>query len=195
MSVVYLRSNNGSLLALDVTTNVSKSRSSSITSSSVQSGASVADGYTLSNPTLTFSGVCTATKIRETKGDSYFLHPYDLDLEINSMMESQEKFILYGSDLIPNLEDVVITNYSTTQSQYEDTVDVNITVEQVFVSEAARLSDFTKSIQVAPSSKSNGAYENEVNSGDGKKTEIEASKSLLDTTLDYYGGLFTGLAQ
>jgi hypothetical protein len=191
MAVVYLRSNNGAFLALDVTTNVSKTRSASITSSSIQSGASIADGYTIGNPSITFTGLCTDTKIRTKDGTDDFLNPFDLDLEINDMVESQERFILYGNDLIPNLEDVVITNYSVTQGQYLDTLEVTLTVEQVFISESARLSDFTSTLK--PSSTTNGAYEQEKDNGDGKKVQEDVELSFSERIYNYYFSEETGI--
>ena len=185
-------STKGEALALDVTTEVSKGRAANITSYSIQDGASRADGYTVGNPSISFSGVCTYSKIRPNDGDIKYLNPSELDKVINEMIESQQRFTLYGNDLIPTLDQVVITDYSINQSDKINAVEVSVTVEQVFVSETSKKSTFTESIK--PSVKTNGAYSEETDNGDGKKTEqVNAEDSLGSSIWNFYKDLTIGV--
>lgn len=186
MTVVFMVSTKGELLSLDSTVNVSKNRSNSLTKSSVMTGAQISDGYIIGNPSVTFSGICSYTKIN--RGRSEGNSPPDPDkfnVILDEMVLSQERFTLYGNDLIPSLDDVVILDYSINQGVFENAIEITITVEQVFVSESAQKTRVT-----VPSANTNGDVTEEQDLGQGNKTQQEESRTLLRTLADSAGGLF-----
>ena len=172
MSVVYMRSSKGEVLALDATVNVTKSRNNTLTKSSVQSGAQISDGFTIGNPSITFSGVCSYTKIKRT-GEEAPPTPDKLNVILDEMILSKERFTLYGNNLIPTLSDVVILSYSLVQSIYENAIDVTITVEQVFISKSAQKTRIT-----APAKSTNGDVTEEEGLGQGNKTQQPEAQKI-----------------
>lgn len=180
MAVVFMKSPSGDLLTLDAITEVSKSRSNSLTKSSVMSGAQISDGYTIGNPTITFSGICSYTKVGVGRHPAVPPTPVELNTILDEMVISEERFTLYGNDLIPTLNNVVIKDYGIVQSKWLNTINVTITVEQVFVSESATRTRITR-----PAADTNGDVTEEQDGGQGTKTQIkeEDKETLLATTL------------
>jgi hypothetical protein len=144
MSLVYLKSQDDEILALDSVTEVSESQQNSVTKSSVMSGAEASDGYTIGNITVAFSGICTYSKIPRSTASVTAPNPKELNALLKKMVNSQTRFTLYGNDLIPTLNEVVITGFSVTQSRYSNAVEVSVALEQVFVTDAAQATRITK---------------------------------------------------
>jgi hypothetical protein len=170
MAVVYLKSDTGRIVAIDATQKVTKSRRNSITKSSVMSGAQASDGYTVGNPTVTFSGVCSTTKLAINRTGSIEATQYPTPTELHDLMEemilSEQRFTLYGNNLIPTLEDVVITSYDIIQEKWIDSVEVLITVEQVFVTKQAQ-----ETVISVPNKASEDEISYESDKGTGSATE------------------------
>lgn len=137
MTVVYLKSSDTEILTLDSITSVEKSQSNSVTKSSVMSGKQASDGYTVGNPTIAFSGICTYSKLKRTNQIITPPTPEELDKIVTRMINSQTRFTMYGNALIPTMKDMVITDYRIMQDKYSNAITVSMALEQVFVSDAA----------------------------------------------------------
>jgi hypothetical protein len=72
------------------------------------------------------------------------LNPIEFQDAIQEARRNRSRFTLYiqdhGEPLLKDFPDCVITNFSPTVSIYSDTLTVDLTFEQVFVSQSARVS-------------------------------------------------------
>ena len=179
MSSVYMHSPvSGDLLTLDTVVNVNKTASNTLTKSSIMEGSSVGDGYTKGNPKISFSGLCSYNKIiRNPVEDEIIPDPIAFHLILDEIIDSYERFTLYGNDLIPDLAEVVIVDYSITQNRYIDTIEVSLTVEQVFVSERAVTSRIT---QPEKAKGSDLDVREETDSGKGSKSQVDQETLILN---------------
>ena len=180
MASVFMVSNKNKVLSLDSTEKVSKSRNNTLTKSSVMNGTQVSDGFTVGNPSITFNGICSYSKIMKKSEGNDAPTPAELDLILDEMVLSQERFMLYGNELIPSMKDVVIISHNVVQAVYENAVEVTLTVEQAFVSNSAQKSRVTK-----PSVKTKGDVTEEQDLGQGNKTQQkeEVKESLLTSRI------------
>lgn len=187
MTTVYMFSpESGDLFTLDTVTVVTKTASNTLTKSSVMEGASIGDGFTKGNPQITFNGLCSYNKIARsvqspTLQEQFIPDPTAFNLLLDEIIDSYQRFTLYGNDLIPDLTDVVIVDYTLTQSQFIDTIEVSLTVEQVFVSRRAIRSRITQPEQL------NGSdldVREKVDSGKGSKTQKAADEIGNTATLN-----------
>ena len=170
MSVVYLLSKDGeNIIALDCTTNVSRTRSNSITTNSVMSGANASDTYTIGNQTISFTGLVTYNKTANSATDSP--DPLEFQTLLNDLVRSYTRFDLFGNDLIPTLKDCVLTEESYTQDTFEDTIRVSLSVTEVFVTDPADRTSLT----VTPSVTTEGQLADEKDGGSGSKSVVPAS--------------------
>jgi len=171
--------------ALDITTEVSKSQSNALTKSSVMDGSNFSDGYTIGNPSITFTGICNYHKINRNIPGFITPNPREFSVILDKMIASFQRFTLYGNNLIPTLPNVVITSYQINQSKYSESMEVTITVEQVFVSERAQTVRLTKP-ETATSSDLDVTENSD--SGDGSKTELEEGPvSALGALVEFTG--------
>jgi len=187
MSSVFLISHENDFFALDVTTDVAKSQSNSLTKSSVMDGTNFSDGFTIGNPSISFSGICNYNKIDRGIAGFKIPNPKEFSVLLDKMIASFQRFTLYGNKLIPNLDNVVITNYQITQNKYSDAMEVSLTVEQVFVSERAQEVRLTKPSKATSSDLD---VTEKTDSGDGSKTEVEeeaAARTKSYLSLTYSG--------
>ena len=170
MAVVYIIDATGdNIIAFDATEEASYSRQNSVTKSSIQSGAKVADGMTLGNKMVTFSGVVSYSKIRD-----FAPNPRDLEELVGDMIDNYTRFTLQGNHIIPTLEDCVITNFSMVHSKWENAATAVISVEQVNVSNQAMK---TSIVLPNPSATTEGQLSSEVNTGSGSKTQQTEQRS------------------
>ena len=180
MTTVYMYSPaSGDLFTLDTVTSVNKTASNTVTKSSVMEGAAIGDGFTKGNPQVSFTGLCSYNKIvRNPVEDELIPDPIAFSLILDEIIDSYERFTLYGNDLIPDLHEVVIVDYSITQNQFIDTMEVSMTVEQVFVSERAIRTRIT---QPEKTKGSDLDVTEKSEEGKGTKTQVDQQDNLLNT--------------
>lgn len=130
--LVYLtRVNNPSnIIALDAVETVGVSRSGSPARQTLQNGVNVADHYTPSLPSVTFSGLVSNSKLPaiNTPTVANFVK------WVNELMDSQTVFTLYGSeeDGIPTLNNCVIIDFNYDKGvENLNSLRVNFTIEQL----------------------------------------------------------------
>lgn len=165
MAVVFLYAKDGeTLIALDATTNVERSRSASLTKSTIQSGATVADHYHADLPITNFSGVITDSKIRNVTPSVR-----DFANLVDELIDSKEPFILYGTPdgAIPDMKDALITSFSILRdTNHLNSLVVNFTVGQADIGMSAKKEGVT-----LPSKTTEGQLASGKKSGTGTKTE------------------------
>lgn len=165
MAVVYLFSGD-TLIALDATTNVSRTISAQTTSTTIQNGSNISDHYHSSLPTISFSGVITNSKSARQNTP---------DLEsfttlVDQLIASKVPFTLYGDDGgIPDLDLCLITSFAVSKDVTNfDSLQVSITVSQIDISRPSQLNKVT-----LPSVKTLGQLASKKEKGTGSKTNAD----------------------
>lgn len=141
MSLAYFISNSGDIICLDGTQSVEVTRSNSLTKSSMMIGREVADGVIEGNKVINITGVCTYTKsIRQQQNGNP--DPIKLQELLDQVVRNEERFKLRfvkGSyDLLKDINNCVIVSQSIMVDQYLDTITVNLTIEEAFISQSAK---------------------------------------------------------
>lgn len=176
MTVAYIISNSGDFIALDSTRNFNKTRSATITSSSVMNGRSVGDNMTIGNPSFSMSGIVTYNH-RSVKTNKIPPDPLQFNKYLDALMEGKELFTLYRDDFLGSSEkNVALVEYSIDQETYIDSVAVTLSFQKPYITLPAVRTRIPR-IDVA------GQTSDQVNGKNGKKT---AKTSEEDYTI---GGL------
>jgi hypothetical protein len=182
MAVVYLYSLDGTLIALDATTDVSRTRSGSVTKNTVQDGSVIADHYHSDLPTISFSGLLTNSKLPDRSNPTPTIENF-CSL-VDELMDSGQTFTLYGTSdrAIPDLLRCVILNYSVSRSVSNfNSLEVEFQLSSIDIGDRARLDTITKTPSVA----TQGQLDSKTSTGTGTKTEIGgvgATQAYLEQT-------------
>lgn len=165
MAVVFLYAKDGTtLIALDATTSIERTRSAQMTKSTVQSGATISDHYHSDLPSVSFSGLITESKIRNTTPtvDTF------VSL-VDALIDAKTPFTLYGTDdgAIPSMDDTLITNCTVVRGiRNLNSLEVSFRCEQLDISKTAKTEAIT-----LPAKTTNGQLASETKAGVGTKTE------------------------
>lgn len=186
MAVVSLFWNSGAI-ALDVTREVTKSRSAQYSQATIfYSGGKVSDNYRPDLPSISFSGVVTYTKT--TQSDTY-KEPSDFSKLLDDMMDSQDLIYFTGTadNAIRDLNNCVITAYSLSRNvRYSDSLEVSLNLQQLDLSTGVQKTTISK-----PRDDAQGLTTDDPNkSSQGKTTENSpqiqstSSESIANTISD-----------
>lgn len=179
--VVFLLSKDGeTLLVLDATEEISYSRSASLSENTLQSGVKVSDHYHPDLPTVTFSGLISDSKIRDTSPSVK-----DYRRLIEELIDSATPFTLYGTwdGSIPSLDNCVILNFDAVKGSGNlNSLQVVITVKQIDFGMRAELDSITAVTIPAKSTEGQLAKDGDVKTG--TKTGIDPVSGLAYTQLN-----------
>lgn len=197
MADIFLKSLDGQyIISLDAVTSTDKSRQNSVTQSSVMSGAKASDGYTIGNYTVNLSGLITYNKIGTLDGTDT-PDPLEFQKQLEELENNFTRFTLYGNSLISRLDNCVISGSTVTVDRYSDTINVSLSITQVFVSQQA-----TETIIINPTKSSEQEVSSKEDKGDGSKSEDTEEKSVgvlkslttagYDAVVQRYAGNISG---
>ena len=178
MSMIYFKSSDGSLVAMDGETSIDVSRSNTIASSSVMSTRTVSDEVIQGNLVISVTGLVTYSKTPTQQGNPTPEEWIDL---IEAAISSKLRFTLYstkyvaGKPLLKDYSNMVISDYGYTVDRFEDTITARITFNEVFVSDPAKQT-------YLPPKKSSSAekdYPSETKNGKGTSTNVEKESASI----------------
>lgn len=143
MSVVFLRSIDGStLIGLDATESVSYSRTVQVSTSTMFDGSKRSDNVHPNLPRISFQGVISAFKIRNT-----YPSPKEFRKNLDKLVDSYEVLNFFGTedDAIPDLSNCYITNYHLERDAgHSNSLIVTITLQQLDITSAVTATKVTK---------------------------------------------------
>ncbi|ADX87894.1 hypothetical protein [Vibrio phage JSF13] len=179
MSYVYFQSSGGDLICLDATSAVEVNKSNTVASYSMMDGRNRSDGYSEGNKIVNINGLVTHTKsVRQQQTGTPT--PVQFQRLIESVERNHERFTLMVDSgvfpLLDNIKNCVISSRSVKVEQYLDTIEVNMTIEEVFVSKAAT----TTFLAPQPSPQASGQISGEtpVGSGGTSTTKEEDRRTI-----------------
>ena len=166
--VFFLAEDGVTLLILDVTSSMEVARAASVATNTLQTGVKVSDHYHPDLPMVNITGTINATKIRNIAQT-----PANYVSLINQCMDNSVVFTLYGTEdgLIPSFNNCVITSF-TYRKEGKDSLDVNLTVQQLEFGMKATLDTLT-AVTVAPSASAGSSLAEKTDSKTGTKTMID----------------------
>ncbi|AUR92160.1 hypothetical protein NVP1170O_047 [Vibrio phage 1.170.O._10N.261.52.C3] len=176
MSLVYFVATDGStLVKLDCEESISVSRANQSTKSSIMTGASKSDGFVVGNRQVSIQGVVTYSKTPRQTGNP---NPLEFIKHIDALINAHQRFTLYAdtsySKLLQDIEDCVITSFTHTVDKFEDTITVNLSFEEQFVTGAAT----TTYLPPQPSSGTSASLSENTDSGKTSKESVDEGSSL-----------------
>lgn len=170
MSLIYFLTNDGdNLVTLDSETEITFSRSNTVAKHSIFKNADVSDGLIEGNVSISVSGVVTYSKTprQATRNPN----PKDFQRFLDQVVRSQQRFTLYsskaGHELLRDVTDCVLTDQSVTVSRWSNAINVSLTFESQFITDAAR-------VTFLPSDPS---YSTEDKGGKGSSTKQKQEES------------------
>lgn len=204
MSVAYLYDGDSNLIEMDVTTNVNLSRQARATQSSVMSKKAAADTLVVENPTVELVGIVSlnkrTAKNNTTTQDQQIPTPIVFQGYLDGLMEDQTIFTLYRDERLgKKMKNMVLVGYQINQGKYINTVNVRLSLQQIYITDAATKStvissddegDSTDTTESTSSSKSSGTTSSDTtylrswynDAADGVKSFISYAKSHLGST-------------
>lgn len=178
MSLIYFLTNDGdNLVTLDSETEITFSRSNTVAKHSIFKNADVSDGLIEGNVSISVSGVVTYSKTprQATRNPN----PKDFQRFLDQVVRSQQRFTLYsskaGHELLRDVTDCVLTDQSVTVSRWSNAINVSLTFESQFITDAARKT-------FLPPVPSDPSYTSESKSGKGSSTKPkpEESRTIIE---------------
>lgn len=195
MAMVYFLAQDGETrVAMDSESTVSVNLPSTVARSSNMSGTSLSDDVIEGNPVISVQGKVTYSKL---PSQEKHLNPIDFQKELQVARRNRKRFTLYiknnGQPLLDSYDDCVISGVNITVDKYSDTITVNMTFEQVFVSAAAKATYLKPLVKAsdAPSLSST------TDSGNGAKVNVtkdygatiaKAVREIFQGTRPVFGG-------
>lgn len=175
MSMVFFLDTDGKTrVGMDSTSSVSISMPASASSSSTMSGKSVSDEVIEGNVIISIVGIVTYSKMPSQINN---LDPLNLQRGLQRARRNRRRFTVYykdtGQPLMDSYKDCVLTNADVNIDKYSDSVTVNLTFEQIFVSQAAKVSFLAPKVKEA----SKPTVEGTTDSSQTTSTEIEEKES------------------
>lgn len=188
MAVCWLsNSDNSTILILDATESLQYTRSADVSTSTIFSGAQKSDNVTPRLPIVTFSGITTYTKIRDTYPD-----PKEYRQGVDSLIDSQELMTFHGTsdNVIPSMDNCYITNFTGERSDKTSSgLQVTITIQQLDLSTAATSTTIENVGDAAMADGDNGQNGNKSSTSTGSTTE--KPMTLSATGISAVGKLFS----
>jgi hypothetical protein len=190
MSFAYFLSQDGSTkVMMDMVKRVNIDLPSSVSQSSNSAGQAISHTSVEGNAIISMEGRVTYSKSRIQEDN---LNPVQFQQEIQKARRGRHKFTLYlateFNSLLQDYKNCVIQNVNVSIGDYTDSIDVNITFEQVFVSDSAEVT----TIKISPSdqAKLEGAASQDSSEKDGTKTS--AKEEQKSTILQSSAAFLTG---
>ena len=179
MSLVYFLDEDGSTrVSLDTESSIVVNMPSSVSKTSNMSGTSVSDEVIEGNITIEVSGKVSYSKTNSQEDN---LDPAAFKTALQACRRNRRKFTLYSSEthqqLVDSYPDCVLTNANVTVDRYTDTITVQLSFEQIFVSDAATVT----TIKAVPSEAAKPTVGDPSNTGQSTGTTLsdEESTSIL----------------
>lgn len=191
MSLVYFLDEDGSTrVSLDTESSIVVNMPSSVSKTSNMSGTSVSDEVIEGNITIEVSGKVSYSK---TNSQGNNLNPDEFKKALQTCRRNRRKFTLYSSEtsqqLVDSYPDCVLTNANVTVDRYADTITVQLSFEQIFVSDAATVT----TIQAIPSEPTKPTVGDPSTTGQTTSTQVppEERKTIFKASYDKGVSLFT----
>lgn len=185
MSVCSIKSLDGkTLLVLDATEDIEYSRQVAITKNTVFSGSQISDNVNPELPVITFSGVVSYFKVRDTTPS-----PTKYRKEIDKLIDGKELMSFTGTadNSIPSLKNCYIQNFSVSRdSTVSNGLYVTITLMQLDISTAVSATHISAPSTAKKSDKLEGQGDSKTNGGTGTTEE----KTLFAQGAYWFGSLF-----
>ena len=186
MAMVYFKSVDGKTnISLDIETDIQVSLPSTVSKTSNMSGIAVSDDVIEGNANISVNGVVTYSKLSSQENN---LNPIQLQEALQESRRNRTRFTLYvkdyGQPLLKDYDDCVISNVDVSVGKYSDSINVSLSFEQVFVSQAA------KATYLAPKSSESAkpTTANTKDSSDGSKThkDEKGSRTIVFAIKDFF---------
>ena len=191
MSIVYFITEDGkSIVALDCEEAVSVTKQNSVSRHSVMSG-NASDGVTEGNKVINLSGKVTYTKSasQQTQGTP---NPIEIQDQLDSFSRNNYRFRVYTDQtslpLLKGIDQCALGTSTVTLGGWTDTIEVSMTIEEVFVSKSATTT-------FLPPVHADGKSNTTPKKGSGGKTEVPPKevRSMLLNFTEY--GNFSGASE
>ena len=174
MAVVFIRSLDGStVISMDAVTSATYTRSATVSTSTMFNGSKRSDNVHSNLPIVTFTGVVTSTKIRDSYPSPALFRAF-----LDELIDSYEVMSFYGTEdaSIPDLDNCYITSFDVTRDvEHSNGLVANVTLQQLDISNAVQATTIT-----APATEE--VADNPDKASDGTKTEI---KPVIPSTIGF----------
>ena len=191
MSLIFFLDEDGSTrVSLDIESSIIVNMPSSISKTSNMSGVSSSDEVIEGNITIDVVGRVSYSK---TPSQQDNLTPKEFKDALQACRRNRRKFTLYSKEthqqLVDSYPDCVLANAQVEVGKYTDTIDVQLTFEQVFVSDAATVT----TIQAIPSEAAKPTVGGSTSSSQTTSTQAtpEEATSLAYAAVNGLGSTFT----
>lgn len=185
MGVLHFISVDGrTRVSLDTEDTISVSYPSTVTKTSTSEGVGISHGAIEENITISASGLITYSKsvAQDQAGN---LNPIEFQEHLQRCRRAGHKFTVYtfedGLPLLQDYENCVISDATVTASKYSNSVSVEISFEQVFVSEAAKKT-YLKPKPAAAAKPSAGSPDGNGQGTKTKETEKQSESIFFKNT-------------
>lgn len=187
MSMVFFLDEDGETrISLDSETQVTVNMPSTVSQTSNMSGSTVSDDVIEGNITISVSGLVTYAKMESQSSN---LDPLAFQKAIQVARRNRRKFTLYykdtGQPLLQSYTNCVIENCNLLVDRFSDTITVDMTFQQIFVSAAATTTTLTTIVKESDKPTVSGT----VDGGSSTSTE---NTDAENTTILYSMGLGAG---
>lgn len=171
MASIYMLSLDGErYLGLDATTEIRVTRSGEATTNTIQDGSDISDNYHSGLPKISFSGIISNAKLRDTTPT---VSEY-VDF-VNELMDSRVYFTLYSTvshinqKAIPTFSKCVISNFAYVRGGGKDeSLEISLAIQQLDISKKAKQGRI-------PAKKDEGLTVPTEDKGTGGKTEVDTA--------------------
>lgn len=188
---VYIRSLDGStIIGMDAVEVVSYERSANVTTSTIFNGARRSDHVHSNLPVISFNGVVTTTKVRNT-----YPSPRDFRKALDTLIDSYELLSFFGTrdGAIPDLNRCYLTSFNVTRdTDHGDSLLASVTLQQLDINDSLQATTLT-----VPAQSTEGQLAgNPNNASEGTKTEntqevrSTIARRLADSGIEVIGDIF-----
>lgn len=187
MALAYFYSkDNKTYVSMDIETSITVSQQNQSTKSSMMTGSSASDGYTIGNKVVSLEGMVTSSKTPYQEKNN--LSPEDFRSYIEETINNKTRFSVNfsfpdgGTKLLDRVDNCVITSIAYVVDKYEDTMKVSLTFEEQFVSLAATETVLTPEKVTAAKESYSSSKDTEASTGGKVANNTEVTKSWLIQT-------------
>lgn len=182
MGAVFIRSLDGNtVISLDAISSVTYARTAEVTTSTMFNGSKLSDNVHANLPTVSFQGVVTSFKMRDT-----YPSPTEFRRLMDELLDSYELMTFYGTDdgAIPDLNNCYIIAFNVTRDvDRSNALLADVTIQQLDISTSISATTITK-----PAEATDGQMaDNPSKSKDGTTTENseKTRRTVAQIALDY----------
>lgn len=179
MSIIYFITEDGSsIVALDCEESIEISKQNQVSNYSVMGGDTVSDGYSEGNKIVNLSGKVTYTKssTQQTQGTP---NPIELQDMLDSFSRNHYRFRMYTDDsalpLLRGIENCMLGSSQVSLGGWRDTIQVDMTINEIFVSQAARVTE----LPPIPTQETSKTTKDPEKGSGGKTTASEEKKGTI----------------